>query len=356
MYSGITIGLDLAKNVFQLYGVNEKGKNILNKRLLRKDVSSFFAQLPSSVVAMEACGSSLYWARTIEELGHVVRRIPAQYTSVYRRGNKTDATDAAAICEAAQRPGMTFVANKSQEQTDIQSIHRIRESLISMRTMIVNQIRGQLAENGIVLAKGIGHIKELPTILESMEYVLSDCMRRLLHEQYRHIQFVNEQIADREAQLRRIARENESCAELMRIPGIGVICATAIYYTLGNSGSDKTSRQFTSYIGLTPKEHSSGGKRRLGPISKRGDTYLRKMLIQGSRSMLWAIMRKPITCNEPALFTWVRGIEATKGVNRAAVALANKVARAAFIVLSRKVSFKAEMLCSATVHEERNRN
>ena len=139
----------------------------------------------------------------------------------------------------------------------------------------------------------------------------------------------------------------------MRIPGIGVICATAIYYTLGNSGSDKSSRQFTSYIGLTPKEHSSGGKRRLGPISKRGDTYLRKMLIQGSRSMLWAIMRKPVTCNESALFTWVRGIEATKGVNRAAVALANKVARAAFIVLTRKVSCKAEMLYSTTAHESK---
>ena len=347
MYEGNTLGLDLAKNVFHVYGVNAKGQTIVNRKLTRQSMIDYFVHLPSSVVAMEACASSLHWARRIEPLGHEVRRIPAQFTVAYRRGNKTDATDAAAICEAAQRPGMPFVPNKTQEQTDIQAIHRIRETLVGMRTALVNQLRGLLAENGLILPKGIAYIKNVPAMLDDQENGLSEMLRRLLAEQYEHIAYLNGQIARQEESLKRIAKENERCSMLMRVPGIGAICSTALFYASAQTDSRKCGRNFSSYIGLTPREHSSGGKQRLGKITKRGDPYIRKILIQGSRSAVCAIQRKPASENEPPIFKWVRRLSETKHINTVTVAFANKLCRIAFVILNHNIPYNPELFCAA---------
>lgn len=343
-----TIGIDLAKNVFHVYGVDERGKTVLNRRLTRGKVVEFFAQLPSCVVGMEACASSMYWARTIEELGHDVRRMPAQFVVPYRRGNKTDATDAAAICEAVQRPNMRFVPNKSQHQADIQAVHRVRSGYIRERTATINKIRGLLAENGIIIPQGSRHIgAKVIFIIGDESNELSGIMRQILTGLYEHLDELKEKIARQNTLLEKISKESEDCERLQQIPGIGVMTATLLLSLSGNLSSFEKGRAFSSYLGLTPKEHSSGGKQYIGGISKRGNTYARTLLIHGARAVISLLFVGKVPYGGGPMYEWLKRLVERRGVNKACVALASKNARIAWRLLTRKEDFQASLGAAA---------
>lgn len=338
------IGIDLAKNVFFVHGVDKRGATVISRKLTRGQVTRFFANLPSCVVGMEACASSLYWARVIEELGHDVRRMPAQYVVPYRRGNKTDATDAAAICEAMQRPDMRFVPNKNQIQADIQAVHRIRTGYIRSKTAAINQIRGLLAENGITIPVGSKNIqKNVVSILDNESNGLSGVMRQMLRGLYEHILSLSDKVHEQDLLLSRISRADEDCKRLQKVPGIGVISATLLLSLSGNVNNFENGRAFSAYLGLTPMEHSSGGKRRMGGITKRGNVYARTMLIHGARAVVSQIFmgRKPY--GGGAMYEWLRRLVERVGINKACVALANKNARIAWQMLVNKTEFKAPL-------------
>ena len=335
------IGLDLAKNVFFIHAVDHKGKVVLSRKLSRRQVSEFFTQLPPCIVGMEACASSLYWARVIEEHGHEVRRMPAQYVVPYRIGNKTDATDAAAICEAMQRPNMRFVPNKSQEQADIQSLHRIRSGYIVSKTAAINKIRGLLAENGLIIPQGSRQIKaKVILILEDASNGLSGLMRQILHGLYEYILDLEEKITQHDLLLEQISKINEDCLRLQQIPGIGVMTATLLLSLSGNISNFEKGRAFAAYLGLTPKEHSSGGKQRLGGISKHGNAYARTLLIHGARAMVSQICVGRIPYGGGTMYVWLKNLVERRGVNKASVALANKNARIAWRMMTQKTDFQ----------------
>ncbi len=332
------IGIDLAKNVFQVCGMDSRGQVLLNRKISRKQVTVFFAQLPSCIVAMEACASSQYWARTIEELGHEVKRIPAQFVTPYRRGNKTDATDAMAICEAAQRPNMKFVPNKTQEQADIQAVHRIRNGFIQTRTATVNQVRGLLAENGII---GVGHVrKQLPGILDDQSNGLSGRMRHNLRQLYEYLVQLDECIIEQESQIKAICKEREDCKRLLHIPGIGVMNASILVSLCGHVSNFNKSRSFAAFLGLTPKEHSSGGKQRLGGITKRGNVYARSLLVHGARAVVRRMLQGGKPYGDSPVDIWLRKLIERRGVNKACVALANKMARIVWKILTSQEDFR----------------
>lgn len=338
------IGIDLAKNVFFVHGVNKHGKTVLSRKLARGKVTEFFATLPSCTVGMEACASSLYWARTIEELGHEVRRMPAQYVIPYRRGNKTDATDAAAICEAMQRPDMRFIPNKSQAQADIQAIHRIRTGYIRSRTAAINQMRGLLAENGIILPQGSNQIREkIVFILGDEANGLSGVMRQILRGLYEHIISLQDQISEQDKLLSQVSRSNEDCKRLQQIPGIGIITATLLLSLSGNVANFEKGRSFSAYLGLTPIESSSGGKRRMGGITKRGNAYARTLLIHGARAVISQLLRGRTPYGGGAMYEWLKRLVERRGVNKACVALASKNARIAWRLLTQKTDFQASL-------------
>jgi transposase len=284
------IGIDLAKNIFRIHCVERNGKRIMNKNLCRDRLIHFFAPLPECTVAMEACAGSHHWGRAIESLGHTVKLIHPRYVSPYRLGDKNDANDAAAICAAAQRPDMRFVRLHSQRQSDIQGIHRVRQGLIKEWTATINRCRGLLAENGIVIKQSAtAAYTQIPIILGNEETELSGIMRQLLRCQYEHLQHLRGQIREIERMLRVLVEEDENCRRLMQVPGFGLITATLLASELGNGSAFHNSRSFAAYLGLTPKQNSSGGKQTLLGISKRGDTYLRALLINGARAVLRAI-------------------------------------------------------------------
>src|SRR5205809_1494919 len=281
-----TIGLDLAKHVFQLHGVDAEGTTVLRKRLRRGQVLAFFSRLPRCMVGLEACATAQYWARELGALGHEVRLMPAQYVKAYVKRNKNDAADAEAICEAVQRPTMRFVAVKTAEQQAAQLLHRGREQLVRQRTMLVNALRAHLAEFGMVAAQG----------------------------------------------LRNVAR-------LMSIPGIGPIIATAIATTVADPGVFRSGREFAAWLGLVPRQNSTGGKTRLGGITKRGNRYLRRLLINGASANL---LRSKATKADP----WVIGLRRRRPPLVVAVALANKTARIAWAVMLREKEYQPRALAA----------
>lgn len=334
------IGVDLAKNIFQLHGVDAKGRVLLRKKLKREQVALFFANLPACLVGMESCATSAYWARVIESCGHSVRRIPAQFVKPYLMNNKNDANDAAAICEAVQRPRMRFVPHKSQEQTDIQALHRVRKRLIQGRTATFNQIRGLLAENGIVIRQGACHVRsQLPILLDDLDNELSGVMRDLLFSLMDIFRFHDEKIAQLDTRLRAISKENEACRRLMKMPGIGFLTATILLTVIGRAGDFKNGREFAAFLGLVPRQYSSGGKNKLLGISKRGDAHVRTFLIHGSRAVLRSMKkgRKPL--GDDARTTWLAELVERRGHNRASVALANKMARAAWAMVVKETEY-----------------
>lgn len=328
-----TIGIDLAKNSFSVYGADAKGKCVLQRTLARSGVIKFFANLPECLVGMEACASSEYWAREIESLGHTVRRIHPRYVKAYLLGAKNDANDAAAICEAVQRPNMRFVPHKSPEQIEIQCVHRIRQGYVRSRTALINQTRGLLSEYGIVMRQGAAQVRKvLPVIIEDESNGLSCLMRRNLASLYNSLCFLDQQIDEQEQTLKAFAKQNDACKRLMRIPGIGIMTATALLSIAGVASNFKNGREFAAFLGLVPRQNSTGGKTKLFGISKRGDKYIRTLLVHGARSVLRSLTIGRLA--EGKQQKWLSELVVRRGANRACVGLANKTARIAWSLLA----------------------
>jgi len=331
------LGIDLAKQSFQLHGVDESGQSVLRKTLSRNKVSAFVAQLPPCLIGLEACGGANHWVRVFKEFGHTVRMMAPQFVKPYVKSNKNDAVDAEAICEAVQRPNMRFVPEKSIEQQDMQSLHRIRSQLVGRRTAQANQIRGLLMEYGIVIPQGIRHVrKQLPLILEAADNGLSDLFRELLHELYEELVHLDQRLEGLEQKLLRLSVQNEDCQRLLSIPGIGLLSATALVAAVGDVSNFKNGRELAAWLGLVPRQHSTGGKPTLMGISKRGDCYLRTLLIHGGRTVVRVAHQ-----HQDRRSRWVSELEQRRGKNICAVAVANKNARIAWALLSNKTTYQA---------------
>jgi transposase len=316
-----TIGLDLAKSVFQAHGVDETGATILLKRLHRKQMLPFFSKLPPCLIGVEACGAAHYWARTLAAMGHEVRLIPPSYVKAYVKRGKSDALDAEAICEAVQRPTMRFVPVKTVEQQGILMTHRARSLLVRQRTMIANALRAHLAELGLVANPGITNLAKLAEQALSDENALPAHARTSLGILVRQIMAWH--------------AESEASRRLAGIPGLGVITATALAATVTNPDQFRSGRQFAAWLGLTPQQHSTGGKTRLGGISKQGDRYLRRLLVVGATAVIRHTKDKPTP-----MANWIRKLMEKKPFRLVSVALANKLARIAWVVLTRKEAYR----------------
>ena len=333
-----TIGLDLAKMIFQVHGADEDGRPVVRKKLRRGQMLGFFASLSPCLIGMEACGSAHYWARELQGLGHEVRLIPPQYVKPFVKTNKNDACDAEAICEALARPTMRFAPIKSAEQQSVLMLHRARELLVRQKTMLINALRGHCSEFGIVVAQGASRVEELITIIEDcQDDRLPTLACEALGALVAQLRMVQAQIADLERKLKVWHRASEASRRLETIPGIGVITATALVATIGDASQFRSGRQLAAWLGLVPRQHSSGGKEKLGRISKRGDGYLRKLLVHGARTvLLWSRRKKE---NRSA---WQEALLARRPTNVVLVAMANKTARVVWVLLSRGETFRTE--------------
>lgn len=333
-----TVGIDLAKNVIQVHGVDERGKAALKKPLKRAQVLPYFAKLPPCLIGMEACGSAHDWARKLEKLGHTVKLIAPQFVKPYVKTNKHDAADAEAICEAVSRPSMRFVPIKTGEQQAVLALHRARQGFVKARTAQANQIRGLLAEYGIVIPQGIGSIaRRLPEILEDGENELPGIFRQLLQRLGEHLKELDRQVDELDARIQLWHRENAASCRLAKIPGIGPLTASALVTSIGDAKSFENGRQLAAWLGLVPRQHSSGGKPTLLGISKRGDSYLRKLLIHGARAVVRVTERKL----DPA-DSWLKRLVGRRNKNVAAVALANKNARMVWALLAHDRKFQSD--------------
>jgi transposase len=331
-----TLGIDLAKNVFQLHGVDETGREVLRKRLSRGRLLGFLANLKPCLIGIEACGGAHYWAREMDKLGHTVRIMSAQYVKPYINSNKNDSNDAQGICEAVSRPHMHFVPSKSVEQQDIQALHRVREQLIKGRTALANQTRELLAEYGIVVPKGVHKLRAaLPGILEDGENGLTPLAREVFAESYEQLLDFYHRIDQYNRRIEKIFQASALCQRAAPIEGVGPLVATALVAAVGDAKVFKNGRQMAAWLGLVPKQHSSGGRNRLMGISKRGDRYLRTLLIHGARSVVYRCDKK-----ENARYRWLRNLKQRRGANRACVALANKNARILWALLSREEAYR----------------
>ena len=332
-----TVGIDLAKNVFQIHAVNKHGKVVVKKQIKRNQVIPFFTNLEPCLVGMEACGGAHYWARKLEQLGHTAKLMAPQFVKPYVKTNKNDAADAEAICEAVTRPSMRFVSIKNGEQQALLSVHRARQGFVKARTAQANQIRGLLTEYGILIPQGIRHIsKRLPEILEDGENNLPGVFRQLLQRLGEHLKELARQVDELEAQIQVWHRENVASQKLAQIPGIGPITASALVATIGNAKCFKNGRQLAAWLGLVPRQHSSGGKPTLLGISKRGDAYLRTLLIHGARAVIRVAENKP---NHEG--SWLGQLMERRSKNVAAVALANKNARTVWALLAHDRNYES---------------
>lgn len=335
----MTVGIDLAKNVFKVHGVNEHGKTVLRKQLKRDQVATFFAIMPQCLIGMEACGSAHHWARKLRSLGHDVRLMAPQFVKPYVKTNKNDVADAEAICEAVGRPNMRFVPIKDIEQQAVLSLHRVRQGLVKARTAQANQIRGLLAEFGLVIPQGIAHIaKRVPEFIEDERNELPGSFRMLVQRLLEQLKGFDHQVHEIENQIVAWHRANENSRKLAKMPGIGPITASAMVASLGDAKSFKNGRQVSAWLGLVPKQNSTGGKTVLLGMSKRGDSYLRTLLIQGARSMIYAAQRKEISDS------WLGRLLKRRNANVAAVALANKNARIIWALLAGDREFRSDYM------------
>jgi len=325
-----TVGIDLAKLVFQVHGVDARGKVALRKQLKRHQIVAFFAQMPPCLVGMEACGGAHFWARKLAELGHTVKLIAPQFVKPYVKTNKNDAADAEAICEAVGRPNMRFVPIKNTEQQALLGLHRARKGFVTERTAQANQIRGLLTEFGLVMPVGIRSIgRKLPGFLEDAENGLSTVSRALFARLFEHFRALDRQVEELEREINAWHREDAASQRLQAIPGIGPLTASALVASVGDAKVFHNGRQFAAWLGLVPRQVSSGGKTNLLGISKRGDTYLRTMLIHGARSVLLHLKSHPDQAEG-----WLARLANRRNPNIAAVALANKNARTVWALLA----------------------
>ena len=335
-----TIGIDLGKTVFHLVGLNLRGEVVVRKKFSRTQLLRFTANVHVPLIGMEACGGAHFLGRALREQGHQVRLIPAQYVKPYVKTNKSDYIDAEAIAEAVARPTMRFVPIKTDEQLDLQSLHRVRERWVMRRTAVVNQIRGLLLERGITLPKGRRYVDAaLPLILEDAEANLSGALRTLLAQLKLDLDQLAERIDEADAVIQKTADENEACQRLVEIPGIGPVTATAMIAAIGNGGAFHKGREFSAWLGIVPREHSTGGQQKLLGISKRGNAYLRKLFVQCAHAVL-----QQRTKQSPGLSAWLEQLTSRTHRNVAAVALANKLARIAWAVLAKNEPYRPAVL------------
>jgi transposase len=338
-----TIGLDLAKNVFQAHGVDEDGKVVITRQLRRGQMMEFFKKLPPCLIGMEACATAHHWARELVTLGHTVRLMPASYVKAYVKRSKNDAADAAAICEAVSRPSMRFVPVKTADQQAGLMLHRARDLLVRQRTQLINALRAHLAEMGLVAAAGVDGLKSLLAIVAEAgnKHQLPEPMRQALHALVAGLQGLSGQIGALERGIHAQHRASDASRRLETIPGIGVIGATAITATVTDPSAFISGRELAAWIGLVPRQNSTGGKQKLGGISKQGDRYLRRLLIVGAT----AVIRHART--HPDKHPWVMNLLAKMPAKKVAVALANKTARIAWAVLAKGETYRAPTLAAA---------
>jgi transposase len=331
-----TVGLDLAKSVFTMQGVDERGSAVLRKTVRRGKLLEVFAQLPACVVGMEACSGAQHWARELRQLGHDPRIMAAEFVEPYRQGGKNDANDAAAICEAVGRPKMRFVPIKSTEQQAVLAVHRLRQGLVEERTALGNRLRGLLAEYGVVVGTGRERLRRaLPEILEDGANTIPGIARDVFADAEQHLRELDVRIAAYDRRIAALARDSEPAQRLMKIEGVGPVTATAIVASVGNAIVFKNGRQFAAWLGLTPRQHSSGGKQRLGAMTKHGDVYLRTLLIHGARAVLRVTPKR-----SDAKSRWAESLRRRRPDNVAAVALAAKHARIIWALLARAQEYQ----------------
>ena len=329
-----TIGLDLAKNVFQAHGIDETDGVVMRKRLRRGRVLPFFSGLPPCLIGMEACATAHYWARELRALGHKVRLMPPQYVKAYVKRNKNDAADAEAICEAVKRPSMRFVPVKTVEQQSALLMHRGRELLVRQRTMLANALRGHMAEFGLITAQGLHNVKGLIAIVrDDKDECIPGMARQVLRVIAEQIGELETRIAAIEAQIMAWHKSNPMSQHLATIPGIGPIIATAITATVAEPSEFRSGREFAAWLGLVPRQNSTGGKARLGGISKRGDSYLRRLLVNGAHAVM---LRSKAGKVDP----WLMALRGRRPRLVVAVALANKTARIAWAIMHRQDTYR----------------
>jgi transposase len=333
-----TIGLDIAKSYFQVHGVDAYGRPTLQRQLRRAQLLMFFANLPPCLVGIEACASAHHWARKLSEFGHQVKLMPPQFVKAYVKTNKNDARDAEAICEAVARPNMRFVAVKTVAQQELLMLHRVRQRLVVERTAKVNQLRGLLAEFGIVMPQGLHSLERLmPEILGDAENGLTCRLRERFCQLFSHMRELSATVKEWERQIVSWHRENPLSRRLEKIPGIGPLSASALVASIGDVRTFKSGRQLAAWLGLVPRQESSGGKTRLLGISKRGDRYLRTLLILGARSVLRQMKLDAAAVPR----SWLGRLMARRHLHIAAVALANKNARIVWALLAHGREYRA---------------
>jgi len=332
-----TIGFDLAKDVFQVHAVDERGHAVLKRQLKRSQVATFFANLPPCLVGMEACSSAHHWARKLQGLGHTTRLIATQFVKAYVKSNKNDAADAEAICEAVARPNMRFVPIKNVEQQAVLALHRARHALVKARTAQANQIRGLLAEFGLIIPKGITYIRaRVPQLLEDAGNELPSEFRLLIERLTQHLIELRRRADEIGAQIETWHRNSDLSRRLIAIPGVGPMSASALAASVGDGRNFTNGRQLAAWLGLVPRQSSTGGKNVLLGMSKRGDAYLRTLLIHGARAIISRVRQKQHS--NP----WVLNVMERRNRNVAAVALANKNARIAWALLAHNRHYRAD--------------
>jgi transposase len=328
--STASIGIDIGKTTFHLVGLDEHGSIVIRRKFSRKALLIYCAKLASSLIGMEACGGAHCLARLLRDQGDQVRLIPGQFVKRYRESNKNDYVDAEAIAEAVTRKNLRFVPIKTEDQLDVQGLHRVRERLVHNRTEVINQIRGFLLERGVTFNRGPQSLrKEMPDLLEDAEQNLTPSLRALLSHLWQEWQNLNSQIERIGAAIEAVADSDAACQRLRRIPGVGPLVSTATVAAIGNGAAFKRGRDFSAWLGLVPKQHSTGGKAKLLGITKRGNTYLRKMFVHGARAVLLRVKY-----DTGGFGQWVHRLAARAPRNKVIVAIANKLARIAWVVLS----------------------
>jgi transposase len=338
-----TIGIDLAKNVFQIHGVDAHGKAVLKKQLKRDQMAAFFANLTPCLIGMEACASAHHWGRKLQAMGHTVRLMAPQFVKPYVKTNKNDAADAEAICEAVARPTMRFVAIKTVAQQSVLALHRARQGFVRARTAQANQIRGLLAEFGLILPQGIHHVTQrVPRLIDDASEGLTDTFRFLIERLLDQLKMLDQHIHELEVQITAWHRANPMSRKLEQVPGIGPITASALVASIGDARNFHNGRQVAAWLGLVPRQHSSGGKPLLLGISKRGDAYLRSLLIHGARAVV-AHRRRTAQANQ-----WLSALLTRRHTNVAVVALANKNARVIWALLAHDREFQADYVPSTS--------